>query len=1783
MTKLQRRAALMDNATYRKKYMPLPANSPVPVVEIPKGKWDFWELWAGCGRLSSAVSKLGLTVGPPITKEHGWDISLPKHQQYLSELYEQHCPEVVFAAPTCGPWSQSCTTMDSEIKKLIRQEQEEAFSYYHLLCVKQHRASRKFLMEQPRSSELLHVANCLALVTELGGKDELCCMCAHGLVDPDNGQPCMKPTCLRGNVTLRRAVRWCTCTKPHQLLQGRGKNGTLRTSVAQAYTKLFCQRLAADIADDLKSSKRASAYFPAGDEEYGPNPSLGPRVRRKDSESDDDHTRARVDPYQGVPEEELERAADKCEQELKELRSNTTSAIKPYLLPTSKALARPTLANTAQPGTPPIVIKPKVIPTHVPGQAASSNSVAVPREISAPSKGTTSEPIAIDDLPVAPDVEASELQLAKSKPVLTDFNDTLQLLSKQSGLQLPNGGYRSFQTGAKVKVLQELFGTPANKTIKLVILTKKAGALALPEPLCSRQFLTHYLHLSQDTTESNWTNHGWKEIGELLTAPRGFARKPAWSLVIFAAELAPGDLASHLESTPIETIEERRELDAANINSLPVVLRNLTSGDQALQMRTLLALHKRLHHRKASELRTILSRSGLPGRLLALVEDAVNTCTECRKWQVPHVSPSTKVSLASSFNQLIYGDLMFVAEPPMILLILLDDCIRFCIVKHVEYKSFDTLTECLRQGWFALFGPPKRFRCDSESAFAADSFGIYCESIGTQRELVIAGDSHSLLSPLDRKVKILRLAAPRVISTLASDGISISPEDLAAELQYCVNSQLSYGGITPYSCLFGKEPQEFWNDETEELSASDSRLPFWEMAHVRHRSISAFHGALLRYRMERSLKARPRTDHAQSYSVGQLVDVYIKTPKKDQEGWRGPGVILGFIGEGRATIRWQSNVKDLPFNLIRPHINVMNTSALPKLADKASETAAAIPDAKPDEAADSAALVLYAELHELCLARDRYEAYFGTDSADQMRSPVLDSLISLASSLQTGSQQLHAIDSARHHKPVFSIDATRDQKVIFTLASRFASVNRIANFSGVILQAGRRVVTPIPGISKYHALAWVNPDFITIVQTTGPNRLDWIEQGVCDISELHLLRSIVFLESRKEVPPLTQLLEKAEPVHEIQEPGRVRGEDWTDNDLTPPPPVASDDESEGDPGPSISEVANDFAHEDNETLLAVLKNTRMKERAFPALHDDAFPVDRKTRPLTPLELKSHADDVEKACLAELESWLKNRTCEPCLASAYGAKTGLRPLPARWVIEFKEKIGQLIVKCRLCLKGFAESNQARLSTASPTASRLAHRLIYIFSVQNCWPLESLDVSTAFLQGWSFDELRAAGFERQPVAFKPPPGVWELLVKLDPKFTEMANNQDKWVLELHKSAYGLKDAPLLWNLRVISYILSLGLVQSKHDTCLLFLVERGAIVLMLSLHVDDTLVTGLQERITWFHSKMELKFGSVRREIGSFKHFGVDVVHNISQGECTITASQSEYIKALKPITVNRKRGDGRLVDSPASPAEITEYRSVVSGIAWVGVTHGGALAAASLLQNALPTPTIGDLLKVNAFLEQLTADYQPLVYKKLKEPLRFVEISDSSLGNVAKYSQGAHMIVLAHDSEDQICNEFNMLSFRSNKSKRVASSSMHAEALSATNGVEECLFLQTWWLELTNPNLSVWDLLHADSTQLLPIISCTDCNDLYEVLISPAFPLPSNRALTLYLSALREQKQIGRVKAWVWVDTRDCLANGMTKLEDDGTLPLAEITDALKRRYWEPAYAYRWNGQLIAPN
>ena len=84
-----------------------------------------------------------------------------------------------------------------------------------------------------------------------------------------------------------------------------------------------------------------------------------------------------------------------------------------------------------------------------------------------------------------------------------------------------------------------------------------------------------------------------------------------------------------------------------------------------------------------------------------------------------------------------------------------------------------------------------------------------------------------------------------------------------------------------------------------------------------------------------------------------------------------------------------------------------------------------------------------------------------------------------------------------------------------------------------------------------------------------------------------------------------------------------------------------------------------------------------------------------------------------------------------------------------------------------------------------------------------------------------------------------------------------------------------------------------------------------------------------------------------------------------------------------------------------------------------------------------------------------------------------------------------------------------------------------------------------------------DLVNLVGRKFIPMVHCTDCDDLYKTLIFPANPSPSNRASTLYLYALRELLENRRVTAFCLVDTRDCIVNVLTKLNELGMDPSDE--------------------------
>jgi hypothetical protein len=131
-----------------------------------------------------------------------------------------------------------------------------------------------------------------------------------------------------------------------------------------------------------------------------------------------------------------------------------------------------------------------------------------------------------------------------------------------------------------------------------------------------------------------------------------------------------------------------------------------------------------------------------------------------------------------------------------------------------------------------------------------------------------------------------------------------------------------------------------------------------------------------------------------------------------------------------------------------------------------------------------------------------------------------------------------------------------------------------------------------------------------------------------------------------------------------------------------------------------------------------------------------------------------------------------------------------------------------------------------------------------------------------------------------------------------------------------------------------------------------------------------------------------------------------------------------------------------------------------------------------------------------------------------------------------------------------------------------------------SGLEETSLIQTWLLELQFPLLSSAELIDAKPEWLVPIVAIGDCKDAFDMFTKPAFPTPVNRALTLYVHAIREYYEKKRVEAFVWTDTRDNIANALTKFSQAGLLELDDLISFYTTASWEPKFPFRWHGEEL---
>lgn len=153
--------------------------------------------------------------------------------------------------------------------------------------------------------------------------------------------------------------------------------------------------------------------------------------------------------------------------------------------------------------------------------------------------------------------------------------------------------------------------------------------------------------------------------------------------------------------------------------------------------------------------------------------------------------------------------------------------------------------------------------------------------------------------------------------------------------------------------------------------------------------------------------------------------------------------------------------------------------------------------------------------------------------------------------------------------------------------------------------------------------------------------------------------------------------------------------------------------------------------------------------------------------------------------------------------------------------------------------------------------------------NKWILKQLDVQNAFLHGILHEEV----YMDQPPGF------------LDP-------NVPTHVWKLHKSLYGLIQAPRTWFTRLSNHLLGLGFTGSKNDSSL-FIWHHGEHTLLILIYVDDTVLKGWhQEDIDRLMNFLQQDF--TIKDLGPLHYFLGAKVTKIGPN---LHLSQTKYIRDL----------------------------------------------------------------------------------------------------------------------------------------------------------------------------------------------------------------------------------------------------------------------------------------------
>ena len=572
----------------------------------------------------------------------------------------------------------------------------------------------------------------------------------------------------------------------------------------------------------------------------------------------------------------------------------------------------------------------------------------------------------------------------------------------------------------------------------------------------------------------------------------------------------------------------------------------------------------------------------------------------------------------------------------------------------------------------------------------------------------------------------------------------------------------------------------------------------------------------------------------------------------------------------------------------------------------------------------------------------------------------------------------------------------------------------------------------------------------------------------------------------------------------------------------------------------------------------------------------------------------------RAKAKEVDSFMRNEAVRKCLHQdeVREAYSSGRIVKARWVLTWKPvppedreaalrdqqtnpetlhtKDGSRKAKARIVLLGFQHPSllDPSFKTSSPVQSTLGRNLLYAMSVQHQWPLEGLDLATAFLQTLPTEADK---------------NLWTTGVE---ELRDALGVGQEGIMRILRNIYGSTTAPRgLW-LDLHRKLTSLGAQAVRGERCLWVWLSRtrkdrdhplsiGA----MGGHVDDfhRLGDGSSE---WLEIKKKIdsvyQWGTAKT--GSYRHAGTDVTTSVDErGYQQITVDQNCYVESLQDVQISPDRLS---VDLPLTKQEMEACRTSLGALQWLAVQSQPQLCSrCNLLLTDLITEGKTSVAKeIQQMIGEVRAEPFVLKFTKLDgvqhwTDLIVISMGDQAHGNRPQGGSTGGMVTLLSGPSSlsgQVC-VMTLISWRTWKLKRRAIGSNDAEVQSILEAEDANFRTRLLWSELHGAGgleaerSRRLDLVEDTEKQVLRVqgVLCTDSKggfDAVEVNESPLLGLSNMRA-ALQAFQLRENLQrAGCLLRWLASDYD--LADALTKKKADSRTGLVQF---LRTGYWSIKY------------